>query len=239
MLNIPDRYKIGVNLALKDFIPKDLKPDHKKRIKESIKRVQLIAQIVGEEIPSVINEEYRCEVIQFYDIEIYSMKDASFLVGLYQSLIKSLCVIRIHDSAKEAYSFCGKRLNQQDATQIIIEDSIMTELYHVGLPDMKREQMLSYIEYAKVSNKADKLCFYKEIFVKVFLLSNAKAYTNVAKILDSDLWYDSNKSERVFYCYKRLVDHRALLTKATTNAEKVTMNQQIKNDIQLLNEEKY
>ena len=34
MFNIPEHYKTDVKLALKDFIPKDLKPDDKKRIKD-------------------------------------------------------------------------------------------------------------------------------------------------------------------------------------------------------------
>lgn len=239
MLGIPDRYRIGVNIDLKDFIPKNLKLEQKKRIKESIKKVQLTDQIVGEEIPSVINEEFRCEAIQFYDIEIYNRKDAAFLVGLYQSLMKSLCVIRIHDSAKEAYSFSIKRLNHQDNTQIVIEDSVMTEWFQVGLPDRKREQMTSYVQFSRVNNKTNKVCFYQEMFSKAFLLSNENAYTNVTKILDSDIWYDNAKTERLFYCYKRLVEQRKSLAKAATNAEKMSINQQIKKEIQRLKEENY
>ena len=37
MFNIPERYKVDVKLALKDFVPKDLKPADKKRIRDAIK----------------------------------------------------------------------------------------------------------------------------------------------------------------------------------------------------------
>ena len=70
MFNIPEHYKMDVKLTLKDFIPKDLKPEDKKRIKDAVKEVRLMYQIAGEEIPSVINDEYRCEVIPFL-IQIY------------------------------------------------------------------------------------------------------------------------------------------------------------------------
>ena len=77
MFHVPDAYRVDVKVALKDFIPKDVKPKDKKKIKDAIKSVKLENQIMGEEIPSVINEDYRCQVIQFYDIEVESIKDAS------------------------------------------------------------------------------------------------------------------------------------------------------------------
>lgn len=239
MLKIPERYREGVNVSLKNFIPKDLKPDQKKKIKDSVKKVQLIYQIAGEEIPSVINDEYRCQVIQFYDIEVRSMKDAIFLAGIYQYLIKPLCVIRLHDSMNEAYSFSIKRLNHQDNTQIVVEYSVMTENYPIGLPDAKRERLFSYVEYDKVKNKTDKVNFYNEIYAKVYLLKNEKTYSNTEKILDSNVWYDTKRIARMFSYYKVLVDERGKLKRAVTNAEKVSINQKIKEDIKLLDKEKY
>ena len=91
MFNIPEHYKTDVKLALKDFIPKDLKPDDKKRIKDAVKEVRLMYQIAGEEIPSVISDEYRCQAIQFYDMELKSIKDAAYLASMYQKMIKPLC----------------------------------------------------------------------------------------------------------------------------------------------------
>lgn len=239
MLNIPEQYKSGVNIALKDFIPKNLKPDQKKRIKGSIKKVQLAYQIMGEEIPSIVNDEYRCHVIQFYDIELHSMKDAAYLAGIYQSLIKPLCLIRLHDSMNEAYSLSLKRLNQQDNTQIVIEYSVMTENYPVGLPDARRDRLFSYIAFDKVKNKTDKINLYKEIYTKVYLLNNEKAYSDTVEIIDSNIWYDANRTGRMFSYYKGLVDKRMMLTRTVTNAEKVNINQKIKADIKLLDEGKY
>ncbi len=148
-------------------------------------------------------------------------------------------MIRLHDSMNEAYSFSIKRLNLQDNTQIVVECSLMTESYPVGLPDVKRDRLFSYIEFTKVKNKTDKINFYKEIYTKVYLLSNEKAYTNTKFILDSNVWYDANRTGRMLYYYKRLVDERMMLTKAATNAEKVSINQKIKEEIMLLDEEKY
>ena len=54
MFDLPDTYRVDVKVALKDFIPKDLKPNDKKRIKDAVKSVRLDYQIAGEEIPSQI-----------------------------------------------------------------------------------------------------------------------------------------------------------------------------------------
>ena len=86
MFNIPEHYKMDVKLALKDFIPKDLKSEDKKRIKDAVKEVRLMYQIAGEEIPSVINDEYRCEVIQFYEMELQSIKVAPYLICMIHSM---------------------------------------------------------------------------------------------------------------------------------------------------------
>ena len=135
MFDLPDIYRVDVNVVLKDFIPKDLKPNEKKRIKDAVKSVRLGYQIAGEEIPSVNNEEYRCQVIQFYDIEVANIKDANFLAATYQNLIKPLCVLHMYDTKDEVYSMAVKRLNQTDATQTVAEQTLLTDKYMLGIPD--------------------------------------------------------------------------------------------------------
>ena len=45
MFDLPDTYKVDVKVALKDFIPNDLKPNDKKRIKDAVKSVRLDYQL--------------------------------------------------------------------------------------------------------------------------------------------------------------------------------------------------
>lgn len=236
MFNIPEHYKTDVKLALKDFIPKDLKPDNKKRIKDAVKEVRLMYQIAGEEIPSVISDEYRCQAIQFYDMELKSIKDAAYLASMHQNLIKPLCVIRMHDSQDELYSLVVKRLNQTDETQIVIEYSILTEKYPVGLPDAGRNRLLKYLDYMQIKNKTNKVNLYKEWYYRTYMLMNEKAYANAELILDGNSWYDSNRMELLYAYYKKLVDTRGMLKKAVSNAERMSLNKEIKKVIQTLDD---
>lgn len=236
MFNIPEQYKTDVKLGLNDFIPRDLKPNDKKRIKDAIKEVKLVYQIAGEEIPSVISNEYRCQAIQFYDMELQNIKDAAYLASVYQSLIKLLCVIRMHDSQNELYSLAMKRLNQTDETQIVIEYSILTEKYPVGLPDERRNRLLKYLDYMQIKNKTNKVNLYKEWYYRTYLLMNENAYSNTELILNGNSWYDSNRMELLYTYYKKLVDTRGMMKKAVSNAERMSLNKEIKKTIQELND---
>lgn len=237
MFDLPDTYRVDVKVALKDFIPKDLKPNDKKRIKDAVKLVSLDYQIAGEEIPSVNNEEYRCQVIQFYDIEVANIKDANFLASTYQNLIKPLCVIHMHDTKDEVYSMALKRLSQTDDMQIVVEQTLLTDKYMLGIPDSNRDRFMAYMNYSTVKNKIDKVQLYKEWFYKAYMVVNEKAYIHTDKLLDGNIGYDSDRTARICQKYVELVTFRGKLKTAVTNAERMKINKEIKTEIQVLDNE--
>lgn len=237
MFDLPDTYRVDVKVALKDFIPKDLKPNDKKRIKDAVKSVRLDYQITGEEIPSVTNEEYRCQVIQFYDIEVANIKDANFLASTYQNLIKPLCVIHMHDTKDEVYSMAVKRLSQTDDMQIVVEQTLLTDKYMLGILDSNRDRFMAYMNYSTVKNKIDKVQLYKEWFYKAYMVVNEKAYIHTDKLLDGNIWYDSDRTARICQKYVELVTSRGKLKTAVTNAERMKINKEIKTEIQVFDNE--
>lgn len=237
MFDLPDSYKVDVSINLKDFIPKDLKPNDKKRIKDIVKTVKLENQIAGEEIPSVISEEYRCQVIQFYDIEVRNIKDAKYLVNIYQSRIKPLCVMRLYDTKDEMYSLALKRLSQADETQVIVEQNLITDKYMLGVPDGNREIFLQYMNFNQLKNKVDKVQIYREWFYKAYLIINEKAYLQTDKLLNGNSWYDPDRMKRLYQEYRNLVIARDSLKKASTNSERIKINKEIKSEIHILNSE--
>ncbi len=237
MFGLPDTYRIDVNVALKDFIPKNLKPNDKKRIKDAVKSVRLEYQIAGEEIPSVNNEKYRCQVIQFYDIEVVNIKDTNFLAVTYQNLIKPLCVLHMHDTKDEVYSLAVKRLSQTDDMQIVVGQALLTDKYMLGVPDSNRDRLLEYMDYSKLKNKIDKVQLYKEWFYKAYMIVNEKAYKHTDKLLDGNSWYDSRRTARLCQEYVELVMYRGKLKTAVTNAERIKLNKEIKTKIQALDSE--
>ena len=239
MFNLPDRYRTDVKVDLKDFIPNDIKPNDKKRIRNAVKNISLSYQIVGEEIPSVVDDNYRCQVIQFYEIELENIKEANFLASIYQSLIKPFCVIRMYDTKDEVYSLAVKRLNQIEETQIVIEHSLLTEKFALNVPDSSKNKFLEYIDFVQVKNKQNKVNMYKEWFYKTYIIQNEKAYSNAEAVLEGNFWYDSGKAFQVMMKYMELVKQRDNLKKAVTNAERMESNKMIKKAIEELNKEEW
>lgn len=228
MFDIPERFKINLEIKMKDFIPKELNPNDKRRIKETVLSAKMTYQIAGEEIPSLVNDEYRCQVIQFYEIELKNIKDANFVATTYQGLIKPLCVMRFYDSKEEVYSFADKRISQTEENQIVVEDAYLTQRYPYGLPGEGISQYFEYLAFDKLKNKTDKLSFYREWMYKLYLLEHKTAFAEVELILRDNAWYSSTRAITIYQKYAELVRARDAVSKAQVNAEKIKANKEVK-----------
>lgn len=228
MFNLEEKYRIDKRIAVKDFVPKEVKPEVKKKIRESVQNVVLAYQIMGEEIPSIIDDTYHYEVIQFFDFELTDLKKAQFIATMYQGIIKSPCVIRLHDTVKEVYSVALKRLSQTDKTQIVVTDSLLTEPFQVMLPDYNRDELLETLSYSRIVNKENKVAFYLEIYVKSYILMNDKVYSKAKLFLSKPIWYDENKVRRIYALLKEVAGSKEKLLKVSTTSEKMKLNQEIR-----------
>lgn len=227
MFDLPEQYKIEKKIPLKEFIPKDLKPEIKKRIKDNLRDATLRYQIMGEEIPSVMNDEYKCPVIQIYDLWIQNIKEAAFFAKIYQSIIKPLCILRIHDTQSEVFSFAVKRLSKTDENEIVIVDMDMTEKYPVMLPDQKKDRFLSYMSYHNILNRENKVNYYNEMYTKSYMLHYEKVYANMETLVHKPIWYDTERVKKVYSIIKRIVMMKEQMIQEQSNVEKIKMNQEI------------
>lgn len=228
MFNIPEKYKVGKKVPMKDFIPKDLKPDAKKKIKQSVKSVALSHQIMGESIPSLVNEEYNFQVIQFYDVELLEINKTAFVASLYQEMIKSPCVMRLYDASSEVYSFALKRLNQNDNTQIVVTDKLLTAPYPTALPSSDKSTMLRELDYGNIKNHDNKGSFYFEMFLRAYILTNTKLYAGAASFLNKPIWYSQNKQKAVYALLCELENKKEKVQQLISNGEKMMLNQEIR-----------
>lgn len=235
MFNLQDKYKVGKKIPMKDFIPKDLKPEVKKKIKDSVKSVILTYQIMGEDIPSLVNDEQNSQVIQFYEFDLVDIKKASFLAGLYQEIIKSPCVIRFHDNASEVYSFALKRLSQNDKTQIVVTDKLLTSIFPVVMPSTEKMNFQKELSVDNIKNQTNKVAFYVEMYVRAYILTNDKVYANAKSFLMKPIWYSENKVLEVYNLLLDVARTKEKVQKATTNGEKMRLNQETRDKITELN----
>ena len=228
MINMPERYEVNQEIKLKNLILKEFKPEEKKKIKEYVKSVILKYVINDEEIPSVEDERYIFKVIQYFEFEISDIKKAGFLANLYQEAIKSPCILRFYDNSKEVYSLALKRLNQNDRNEIVVTDTVMTEIFDLSMSSSAKREVERALDYFKILNRTNKVNFYSEMFIKNYILKNQKYYQKSGNILESLIWYDRNKMNDIFEKFKNIVMHKEKMKLAIKNSEKIEINKKIR-----------
>ena len=228
MINMPERYEVNQEIKLKNLILKEFKPIEKKKIKEYIKLVTLKYMINDEEIPSVEDEKYNFKVIQYFDFEITDIKKAGFLANLYQESIKTPCVLRFYDNLKEVYSLALKRLNQNDRNEIVVTDTVMTEIFDLSMSSSAKREVEGALDYSKILNRTNKVNFYSEMFIRNYILKNQKYYQKSGNIIESLIWYDRNKMNDIFENFKDIVTYKEKMKLAIKNSEKIEINKKIR-----------
>ena len=228
MINMLERYEVNQEIKLKNLILKEFKPIEKKKIKEYIKSVTLKYMINDEEIPSVEDEKYNFKVIQYFDFEITDIKKAGFLANLYQESIKTPCVLRFYDNSKELYSLALKRLNQNDRNEIVVTDTVMTEIFDLSISSSVKREVEGALDYSKILNRTNKVNFYSEMFIRNYILKNRKYYQKLGNILESLIWYDRNKMNDIFEKFKNLLIYKEKMKLAIKNSEKIEINKKIR-----------
>jgi hypothetical protein len=231
MLTIIGKYEINKEFAIKTFLSTDLTPKEKKRFREVVEEVQLSHQIAGEDIPSLVNEEYDCQVILFFNVKLAELKSASFVGNIMQKTVKSLCVVRFYDHTnQEVYCFSHKRLSLQDRTQIVIEDTVYSTPASVQFRDEIKAQIKDYVDYEKIQNRGNKLDFYLEAMIKTYIISNLTLWSGSKLLLASGIWYYRDKMLKIYAHLKRA----ELLKKEQKSAISISENSKINAELKRL-----
>lgn len=229
MLSIPSTYEINKEFTLKTFITADLTVKEKKRFKEVVEGVQLSCQITGEDIPSLVSKEYDCQAILFFSVRLTELKNTNFVGNIIQRLVKPLCVIRFYDyTSKEVYCFSHKRLNLQDSTQIVIEDIVYSSPTSMQFRDETNILIQEYAGFDRIQNGGNKLDFYLEMMVKIYIISNLSLWSGTKKLLVSGVWYNRDNMLNIYTQLKRVEQLKKEQKSAKTVAENSKINAELK-----------
>lgn len=237
MLGVPEKYRIRKKFDTKTFLTADLTAKEKKRFKDIVQAVTLEYQIAGEEIPSIINEEYNCQAVLYFDVELNELKYCSFVGEIMQKMIKPPALIRFRDdSGMFVYCLAHKRLNMQNKEDIVVEDVVFSPPASMFLPDETGTLIAEYMAYENVKNKTSKLTFYYEMLTKTMLISNLNLWSGARRALDSKVYYDIDKSMYMVELLKKLKQLERKLKSEVTISEKAKINGEIKAIIVTLND---
>lgn len=237
MYKIPEEYKINRNISINTFIVSSLKPNEKKRLKESLLSTAIEYQIKGEKIPSVINDECDCEVIVFIEIKVKSMKDASFVSETIQNMGKPFYILRIYDAlGNECYSFANKRLNFEDRTQVVIENIVLSKVTSNIFDDEVNTLISEYAGFDKIINKFNKFSMYIEMMVKTYIISNTYLWSKVETLLSSKLWYNTDEVIKIFLKLKRVEELKRIQKSSKSVSDNSKINSELRKIYKEFNE---
>lgn len=228
MFNLPEKLKCHKPLN-KDAFIKRIEGDDRKRYYEAVKSITLEAQISGEGIPSLINDKYNAQVIQFVKIRLNKIKDAALVAKAVQYEMKTPTVIILEDDEENSrLSFAMKRLSEVDKSQIVITGDVLTAEYNQRFGDAFSDSAVQYIAYDKILNKSNKMTYYQEMAAKAYILSNMQLFSGTQALLDSKVWYDAEKVAVLFDKLKHIEQLKKEVRQSVETAEQARLNGEIK-----------
>lgn len=226
MLGIEEKYYIGKKIPLNKILSPNMSQKDKKKLRESIRYIELSEQIAGEEIPSVIDETYNCQVIMFFSIEVKNLKESKGIGDILQKQIKPFTVFRFYTEEEEVYHVAEKRLHLLDKEEIVIDSTAVTPILSIHYQDELEEDVAQYIHIDQLINKKDKVTLYWELLVKMYLLSLETAKEKRSMYWDSKIWYST---KQVITLYSHLRKIRQLQDKHNhTLKDKTATNKALK-----------
>ena len=233
----PDRYKTNKKYPKKLFLEnKDIEAKDRSFIKKHIISVELSHQIMGEDIQSVDNEDYKYKVIQYLEVEIDDVKNTKGMGEIFQSIFKSPLIVKFYDEkGYYIYSLALKRISKVNSNEIVITDIFSTKkLDYITNIDVK-SLYDKYINLDSLLNQLNKVYLYYEIYIKTFIIDNRKVINCYKDLLDSKIYYDFNEMIGIHTALIGLIQCEDNIKKASTISEKIEINNKKKEYLDIIN----
>lgn len=201
----PDKYKVNKKYPKKLFLDnKEIESKDRTFIKKHIVSVELVAQISGEDIPSVDNEDYKYKVIQYLEVELDDIKYAKDMGVIFQNIFKSPLIVKFYDkSGYYAYSYALKRVSKVDNKEVVIIDYFTTKKSDSFVDIETKELYDKFLSINKILNNSNKVCLYYEVYIKAFIIENRKIINYYVDLLSSKVYYEF---QNMFDLYNTLVE---------------------------------
>jgi len=236
MFQVPEEYQLNRVFDVKSVIPKILKPNDRKRMRENIKQVTLEWQLNGENIPSRVDEQVNCQVIMFFSIELTDIKHAAFIAKILQHELKSFAIVRLYDTTSEVYAFALKRLHAVQKDDVVVEEEYLTNSLPIAITHTEKRMLMTYTTFGAIQNRLDKYNVYVEIATKAYIVSHNKAFTRASEVLQHPtIWLNKQQVQQLLQLYIKLVELRKNATQQTKTSDKIAVNEEIKQQLNKLN----
>ena len=222
----PDKYKVNKKYPKKLFLDnKEIESKDRTFIKKHIVSVELVAQISGEDIPSVDNEDYKYKVIQYLEVELDDIKNAKDMGSIFQNIFKSPLIVKFYDKkGYYAYSYALKRISKVDNKEVVLIDYFTTKKVDSFIDIDTRELYDRFLNIGKVLNNSNKVCLYYEVYIKSFIIENRKLINSFMDLLESNVYYEFKSMISLNNILVQLIQCENCLNKVNTISKKIDIN---------------
>lgn len=218
------------NFVLK-VIPQYLELKERKKLKEEIKRVKLLAQMNDNLIPNFENKDYIYRNIMYIEIIVNSISKAKIYIPTLHKLFKAPTILKISDNKQDSvYSLCIKRLSKLNKEDIVVENIVTTKEINNVVNVMQREEYKSIVN--KNLNTNNKLEFYFELLIKTKIYNLKKQLKDkYKKFMESKMFYDLEKMQYNMEKLNLFEEYTKKYEQENNMAEKIKIKSQIDNII--------
>lgn len=232
----PDRYKTNKKYPKKLFLEnKDIEAKDRSFIKKHVISVDLSHQIMGEDVPSVDNEDYKYKVIQYLEVEVDDIENAKNIGEIFQGIFKSPLIIRFYDEkGYYTYSLALKRISKVNSNEIVITDILNTKKLDSIINIDVKSLYDKYINFDSLLNTLNKVYLYYEIYIKAFIIDNRKEINSYKDLLDSKIYYDFNNMVDTYTALNSLIKCENNIKKASTMSKKIEINNKKKECLEII-----
>lgn len=222
----PDKYKVNKKYPKKLFLDnKEIESKDRTFIKKHIVSVELVAQISGEDIPSVDNEDYKYKVIQYLEVELDDIKYAKDMGVIFQNIFKSPLIVKFYDkNGYYAYSYALKRISKVDNKEVVLIDYFITKKVDSFIDIETIGLYNEYLAIDKILNNSNKVCLYYEVYIKSFIIENRKLINNYIDLLNSKLYYNFQNMFDFYSTLVELIICEENIKKANVISKKIEIN---------------
>jgi hypothetical protein len=224
---LPSAWLIHKPIPVNQFFTSGMDKQKKKKLRQSIKSIQLMGQIAGEEIPSLINEDINCQVILFLSVTVNDRKDMPSVGTLLQESIKPFSVIMMEDiKGNTSFCFALKRLHRQDKEQILLEHGFFWE-------SSELKPNLPFL-YEHIHQRTNKYLFYLELYTRHFILARENSWSGLKTMQETHLFSSADHMVKLIQLVDQIYGIIQQVKAVDELSEKTKLNKTYKEIIQAL-----
>lgn len=228
MLGIPDECLVKRSIDVKRLPLGDLKPGERTRFRSVVRELAVTAVLTDKVLPADSAEGRLVQAVQVFEVRLDSLRSAAFVCGILQRMTKTLCIIFVRDDRQEQFSFALKRLNLQDASEVVVTEEFLSVPLTSGVAGSGMRLMEKYAGWDSVVNMTSLYSWYLELMVKCFVITHRKVWSGMEGLLESKVWYNSDEVYSMFCVLQRLTALSEERSRSLSMGESMRLNGELR-----------